>query len=72
MERRPEYARHQWRYLTDEAKIALDFARMDAAELGSISTGTVHLLLGLIREPNGLAGKVLAEFDLTGRRIRRL
>ena len=44
---------------TDCAKTAIKLARQTAAEYGHSYVGTEHLLLGLLREPNGLGGTVL-------------
>jgi ATP-dependent Clp protease ATP-binding subunit ClpC len=45
---------------TDRARKVVDFASAEAAQMGSDSVDTVHLLLGMIREGEGVAGKVLA------------
>ena len=45
---------------TEAARRALFFARYEASQLGSISIEAEHLLLGLIREPKGVTGRVFA------------
>ena len=48
----------------EPARRALFFARYEASLLGSMSIETEHLLLGLIREPRGLAARVLGALPL--------
>ena len=45
--------------LTERAKQALNLAAEAALELGQSYVGTEHLLIGLIRESDGVAGKIL-------------
>ena len=45
--------------LTERAKQALNLAAESALELGQSYVGTEHLLIGLIRESDGVAGKIL-------------
>jgi uncharacterized protein (TIGR03435 family) len=47
--------------LTEPAQRTLFFARAEASELGSASLDTEHLLLGLIREGNGLTDRLFAD-----------
>jgi ATP-dependent Clp protease ATP-binding subunit ClpC len=62
--------------LTPRAKRVIDLAYDEARQLNNNYIGTEHLLLGLIRENDGLAGRVLAKFgvdlDRTRREVRRL
>ena len=44
---------------TDQAKQVLKYARKISKSLGHPYTGTEHILLGLIRQKNSLAGSVL-------------
>ena len=44
---------------TESARRALFFARYEASRLGSMSIGTEHLLLGLIRRPAGAVAQIL-------------
>lgn len=55
---------------TPEAKKALELSLREAVHLGHQYVGTEHLLLGLIREADGNAGRVLSELgaDLDGTR----
>jgi ATP-dependent Clp protease ATP-binding subunit ClpC len=48
--------------LTPRGKRAIDFAYHESLSLGDQHIGTEHLLLGLIRERDGLAGRVLNHF----------
>lgn len=48
--------------LTPRAKRVIDLAYDEARKLNNNYIGTEHLLLGLIRESDGLAGRVLAKF----------
>ena len=50
---------------TPTAEEALQLAQEAAGELGHGYMGTEHLLLGLMREDEGLAHTVLAEAGLT-------
>jgi ATP-dependent Clp protease ATP-binding subunit ClpC len=68
MERRPEYGRHQWRTFTSSAETAL---RLASEESGGRPVSTSHLLLALVREPGGLAGRVLREIGGTPEKLRR-
>src|SRR5207244_2716842 len=47
--------------LTPRAKMVIDLAYDEARQLDNNYIGTEHLLLGLIREGEGLAGQVLAQ-----------
>jgi len=53
---------------TDHAKTALDLSMKEAVELEHNYIGTEHLLLGLLKEGDGLAVKVLMDLghDLDG------
>ena len=57
--------------LTPRAKRVIDLAYDEARQLGNNYIGTEHLLLGLIREGEGLAGRVLAKLgvDLANTRL---
>jgi Clp amino terminal domain, pathogenicity island component len=50
--------------LTPRAKQVIDLAYDEARQLNNNYIGTEHLLLGLIREGEGLAGKVLASLGI--------
>ena len=50
---------------TPRGKKVLELAMAEAQDLGHAHVGTEHLLLGVIREENGIGSQVLASFDLT-------
>ncbi|MGQ9602969.1 MAG: ATP-dependent Clp protease ATP-binding subunit [bacterium] len=55
---------------TPRAKHVLELSVDEAKLLGHNYVGTEHLLLGLIREGEGIAARVLAEFGADKRRVR--
>ncbi len=55
--------------LTEKAKIALNNAAEAALELGHTYVGTEHLLVGLVRETEGVAGKILEANNLSDEQI---
>jgi len=57
--------------LTPRAKRVIDLAYDEARQLNNNYIGTEHLLLGLIREAEGLAGRVLAKLGVDLERTRR-
>src|SRR5262245_50607049 len=57
--------------LTPRAKRVIDLAYDEARQLNNNYIGTEHLLLGLIREEQGLAGRVLAKLGANLERARR-
>jgi ATP-dependent Clp protease ATP-binding subunit ClpA len=56
---------------TDRARRVIFFARYDASALASSSIDTEHLLLGLLREGTGIAGKIFKRNKLTYEVVRR-
>jgi ATP-dependent Clp protease ATP-binding subunit ClpA len=56
--------------LTPRAKRAIDLAYDEARQLNNNYIGTEHILLGLIREGEGLAGRVLIRMGLDLDRLR--
>src|SRR5690625_427588 len=56
--------------ITNRAKTALPNAQNEAKLLRHRTVGTEHLLLGLITEQDGIAGKTLREASLTAENIR--
>lgn len=56
--------------LTPRSKRVIDLAYEEARELGDNFIGTEHLLLGIIVEADGLAGKVLSKFGIEADSIR--
>ncbi|MFN3729245.1 MAG: ATP-dependent Clp protease ATP-binding subunit [Fimbriimonadaceae bacterium] len=57
--------------LTPRAKRVIDLAYDEARNLNNNFIGTEHLLLGLIREGDGLAGRVLSKLGVELERARR-
>ncbi len=57
--------------LTPRAKRVIDLAYDEARNLNNNYIGTEHLLLGLIREGDGLAGRVLTKLGIELERARR-
>jgi len=56
--------------LTPRGKRVIDLAYDEARSLGNKYIGTEHLLLGLVREGEGLAGRVLAKLGVELERTR--
>jgi ATP-dependent Clp protease ATP-binding subunit ClpA len=50
---------------TERARLAVVFAQVEARALGHGSIGTEHLLLGLLREDEGLGARVLASLGVS-------
>jgi ATP-dependent Clp protease ATP-binding subunit ClpC len=55
---------------TDRARSVLVLAQEEARELQHSYIGTEHILLGLVREGDGVGAKVLASFGITLERVR--
>jgi predicted nucleotide-binding protein len=55
---------------TQRARRVLSLAHQEAERAHNNSIGSEHLLLGLINEEGGLAGRVLRELGVTDKRIR--
>jgi Clp amino terminal domain, pathogenicity island component len=55
---------------TQEAREVVVLARQEARELRHSYIGTEHLLLGLLREEEGLAARALEALDITAERTR--
>lgn len=56
---------------TDRARRVIFFARYEASALASASIDTEHLLLGMLREGAGIAGKIFSRSKLTYELVRR-
>jgi ATP-dependent Clp protease ATP-binding subunit ClpC len=56
---------------TESARRMLFFARYESSQLGSTVIETEHLLLGLVREPRGVAGRMLEQAGIRPEQIRR-
>jgi ATP-dependent Clp protease ATP-binding subunit ClpA len=55
---------------TPRAKRVLELALREALELGHNHIGTEHILLGLVRENEGVAARILLEFDVDAEQVR--
>ncbi len=55
---------------TPRAKKVLELALREALSLGHDYIGTEHILLGLVRENEGVAARILLDFDADDERIR--
>lgn len=55
---------------TEKAKTALMLAQEEAKSFRHSSIGTGHILLGLVIEPEGMAGKILRELSVNSKDIR--
>src|SRR5947209_6674695 len=56
--------------VTPRAKKVLELALPDALSLGHNYIGTEHILLGLVRENEGVAARILLDFDADAEKIR--
>src|SRR3972149_3797834 len=57
---------------TQRARRVLSLAQEEAERLRHDAKGTEHLLLGLMREEGGVAGRVLRELGLEQRRVQEM
>ena len=55
---------------TPRAKKVLELALREALSLGHNYIGTQHILLGLVRENEGVAARILLDFDADSEKIR--
>jgi ATP-dependent Clp protease ATP-binding subunit ClpC len=55
---------------TPRAKKVLDLSRREAVSLKHNYIGTEHILLGLVRENEGVASRILLDFDADAEKIR--
>jgi ATP-dependent Clp protease ATP-binding subunit ClpC len=55
---------------TPRAKKVLELALREGLSLGHDSIGTEHILLGLVRENEGVAARILLDFDADADKIR--
>ena len=60
------------RQFTRQAENALKLAKTTAKSCGHGYIGTEHLLAGLLKEPEGTAGKVLQEFNVEEKKLMEL
>ncbi len=57
---------------TDSAKKAIDLSLESAQSLGHKVVGSEHILLGLVREKEGIAAKVLLKLGISEKYIEEL
>ena len=57
---------------TQRAELAIEKARLSAGQLGHGYVGTEHLLLGILREEDGLGARVLLQQGLSEERLLRI
>ncbi len=57
---------------TQRARRVLSLAHQEAERSRSNNIGTEHLLLGLMEEEGGVAGRVLRELGMTSDRVREV
>jgi ATP-dependent Clp protease ATP-binding subunit ClpA len=55
---------------TRRAKKVLELSAREALSLGHNHVGTEHILLGLVRENNGVAARILLDFDADAEKVR--
>jgi ATP-dependent Clp protease ATP-binding subunit ClpA len=55
---------------TPRAKVVLELSLREALSLGHNYIGTEHILLGLVRENEGVAARILLDFDADAQKIR--
>jgi ATP-dependent Clp protease ATP-binding subunit ClpC len=67
----PDNTRRQLLF-TRAANQVLQLSMEEAQRLEYDHVGTEHILLGLIREKNGIAARVLASFNVTLEKVRRI
>jgi len=53
-----------WQRFTERARKVVFFAQEEAGKLGENYVSTEHLLLGLLREPDSVAGKIIVRLGL--------
>lgn len=59
-----------WQRFTEKARRVIFFAQEEAAMLGQTFVGTEHLLLGLVREDDNVAARVLERLGVDAPRVR--
>ena len=55
---------------TPRAKKVLELALREAVQIGHNHIGTEHILLGIVRENDGVAARILADFDVDADKVR--
>src|ERR671917_2914046 len=56
---------------TERARKVVELALREALQLGHNYIGTEHILLGLVRESEGVAARVLSNLDVDPDKVRR-
>lgn len=56
---------------TDRARKVMQLANQEAQQMNHPHVATPHMLLGLVKEGNGVAGRVLKAFGVTVENVRR-
>jgi hypothetical protein len=59
-----------WQQFTDRARLVVFFAQEEAERLGENYISTEHLLLGLVREHDSVACRILERMGVSGGRVR--
>src|SRR5690242_16431752 len=59
-----------WQRFTERARRIVFFAQEEAARLGENEVGTEHLLLGLLRENDSVAARILDRLGIALGRVR--
>jgi ATP-dependent Clp protease ATP-binding subunit ClpC len=59
-----------WNRFTEPSRRVIYFAQEEAARLGENSVGTEHLLLGLTREEDTVAARILERLGTSSKRVR--
>jgi Rho termination factor, RNA-binding domain/Clp amino terminal domain, pathogenicity island component len=59
-----------WKRFTEPARRVVFFAQEEAVRLGESYIGTQHLLLGLVREPEARAGRILGRIGISSKKVR--
>lgn len=59
-----------WQRFTERARKAVTYAQEDAEKWGADFIGPEHLLLGLVRESDNMAGRVLDRLGVSGEVVR--
>jgi hypothetical protein len=67
---REDGGRGMWQRFTERARRVVFFAQEEAARWGEDNVDTEHLLLGLIRESDSVAGRILSRMGIAPDRIR--
>jgi RNA polymerase sigma factor (sigma-70 family) len=67
---KPTTSNAGWQRFTERARRVVFFAQEEAARLGENYVGTEHLLLGLVRENDSVAARILDRMGISGGQVR--